>query len=189
MITILDRNRNPLAILENAIQPGYTKQNNQIWSATFTLPYTDPKRKYCQPFNYVEIRDNDKYIGLFRIIPSQTTISEQKIVKYELEHVLATLLGDVLFQYHERINLPTRDVLTYLLNRQTTKNWQLGTVSMTRYFSYKWENENLLSAIFSVPNPFDVQYRWTWNTESYPWTLNLVEAETKYPVKSDTLTT
>ncbi|MGN1217993.1 MAG: phage tail spike protein, partial [Phocaeicola sp.] len=73
----------------------------------------------------------------------------------------------------------TKQVLQYLIDKQTTKHWKLGTVSMTRYFSYKWENENLLSAIFSVPKPFDIQYRWTWDTTSYPWTLNLVEAETE----------
>lgn len=179
MIKILDRNRNPLAILENAIQPGYTRQHNQIWQASFTLPYTDAKRKHCQPFNFVEMYEDNKYIGLFRIIPSQTTIDEQKTVTYELEHVLATLLDDVLFQYHERVNWTTKDVLNYLLDKQTTKHWKLGTVSMTRYFSYKWENENLLSAIFSVPKPFDIQYKWTWDTTSYPWTLNLVEAETE----------
>lgn len=179
MIKILDRNRNPLAILENAIKPGYTRQHNQIWQASFTLPYTDAKRKHCQPFNFVEMYEDNKYIGLFRIIPSQTTIDEQKTVTYELEHVLATLLDDVLFQYHERVNWTTKDVLNYLLDKQTTKHWKLGTVSMTRYFSYKWENENLLSAIFSVPKPFDIQYKWTWDTTSYPWTLNLVEAETE----------
>ena len=178
MITVLDRNRNPIAVLENVIEPGYTKAHNEIWSAHFTLPYNDPKRKYCQPFNYVEIKDEGEYIGLFRINPSQTTIDEQKTVTYELEHVLATLLDDVLFQYHDRINLTTRQVLQYLIDKQTTKHWKLGTVAMTRYFSYKWENENLLSAIFSVPKPFDVQYRWSWDTSSYPWSLNLVEVET-----------
>ena len=177
MITVLDRNRNPIAILENVMKPGYTKAHNQIWSAHFTLPYTDPKRKHCQPFNFVEIKDGDEYIGLFRIIPSQTTIDDQKTVTYELEHVLATLLDDVLFQYHDRINLTTRQVLQYLIDKQTVKHWKLGTVAMTRYFSYKWENENLLSAIFSVPKPFDVQYRWVWDTSSYPWSLSLVEAE------------
>jgi phage minor structural protein len=98
-------------------------------------------------------------------------------VDYQCEHVLATLLDDVLFQYHQTTNLTTRDTLQYILDQQTTPRWRLGTVEFTRYFSYKWENENLLSALFSVPQPFDVQYQWTWDTASYPWTLNLVIPE------------
>ena len=161
------------------MEPGYTKQRNAVWSAKFSLPYDDPKRKHCEPFNYVKIEDNGKYIGLFRIIPSLTNFDDQKIVSYTLEHVLSTLLDDVLFLYHQLSNWTTKEVLQYIIDKQSTKNWKLGTVAFTRYFHYSWENENLLSALFSVPKPFDVQYRWTWDTTSYPWTLNLVEDTTK----------
>ncbi len=112
---------------------------------------------------------------MFRIIPANTrklaTINE---VKYECEHVLATLLNDVLFRYHQRENLTTRVNIEYVLARQTTKNWRLGDCDFVRYFHYKWENENgLLGPLFSIAEPFDVPYVWTWDTRSYPWTLNL----------------
>jgi phage minor structural protein len=180
LIKILNQNRQPVAILENAYSIGYEKSFNALWTASFSLPLNDEKNAECQSLYFVEVTDNDDYIGLFRIIPSNTVKSEStNEVKYQCEHVLSTLLDDVLFLYHQNDNLTTRDNLQYVIDKQTTKRWQLGTVGMTRYFSYKWENENLLSALFSAPKPFDVAYQWTWDTQTYPWTLNLVVPESE----------
>ena len=149
-----------------------------MWKAFFSLPLDDAKNSHCKPFNYVELTDIDgEYIGLFRIIPAKTrklaTINE---VQYECEHVLSTLLNDVLFRYHQRTNFTTRQNIEYVLARQTTKHWRLGSCELTRYFHYKWENENgLLGALFSISEPIDEPYVWTWDTQTYPWTINLVK--------------
>lgn len=164
------------AFLENAYDIGYERPLNELWKAFFSLPIDDPKNAHCKPLNYVEITDVDgEYVGLFRIIPAKTrklaTINE---VQYECEHVLSTLLNDVLFRYHQRSNYTTRDNIEYILSQQTTSHWRLGKCEITRYFHYKWENENgLLGALFSITEPFDEPYVWTWDTKSYPWTLNL----------------
>lgn len=179
MIKILNQNRRYVAYLENAFNIGYEKTFNQIWGASFSLPLNDPKNEECKALYYVEVYDTDEYIGLFRIIPKRTVKNEStETATYQCEHVLATLLDSSLFQYHETYNITTRENLQYLIDQQKQKHWALGTVDFTRYFGYKWENENLLSALFSVPKPFDVQYQWTWDTKSYPWTLNLVAPET-----------
>lgn len=130
--------------------------------------------------HYVEITDNDgNYVGLFRIIPSGIRKLASIIeVQYKLEHVLSTLLSDVLFKYHQRTNFTTRANIEYVLAQQSTKHWRLGVVEITRYFHYKWENENgLLGALFSIAEPFDEPYEWTWDTLTYPWTLNLVKPD------------
>jgi phage minor structural protein len=178
LIKTLDLQRNVTAILENADKISYTKTNNQIWQASFTLPINDPKVDKVKLLKYVEIEDVGEYIGLFRIIPKKTSKSALA-VSFECEHVLSTLLSSTLFKDHQLTNLPTNEVLLYLLNQQKEKHWKLGKVEITRYFHYLWENENLLSAIFSVTKPFDEQYRWTWDTTSYPWTLNLVRPDTE----------
>ncbi|MFS0591708.1 phage tail spike protein [Cytobacillus horneckiae] len=178
MIKILNQMHQPVAILENAFSIGYEKTFNQLWSASFSLPLNDPKNTECKALNYVEIYDDDEYIGLFRITPKNTVKNEStQTVTYTCEHVLATLLDKSIFKYVQRDNWTTSAILAFLLNMQHIKHWKLGIVGFTRYFSYKWENDNLLSALFSVPKPFDVQYQWTWNTQSYPWTLNLVPPE------------
>lgn len=178
LLKVLNQNLKPVAVLENAFSIGYNKSTNELWTAFFSMPLNDPKNEECKPLYYLEIVDEDEYIGLFRIIPSLTIKNESgNTITYQLEHVLATLLDDVLFLYHQNDHLTTAENIQYVLDRQTTKHWKLGQVDFTRYFSYKWENSNLLSALFSIPNPFDVSYRWTWDTTSYPWTLNLEEPD------------
>ncbi|WP_341358009.1 phage tail spike protein [Rossellomorea sp. y25] len=178
LLKALDLQRNVTAILENAKGISYTRINNQIWKASFSLPINNPKVDKVKLLKYVEVYDEEKYIGLFRIIPKKTSKSTLT-VSFECEHVLATLLGSTLFKDHQLTNLPTNEVLQYLIDQQKEKHWQLGNVEIIRYFHYLWENENLLSAIFSVTKPFDEQYRWTWDTTSYPWTLNLVRPNTE----------
>ncbi|MYL56329.1 hypothetical protein GLW20_02290 [Virgibacillus halodenitrificans] len=178
MIKTLNLNRETTAILENAYGIGYQKQSNAIWQASFSLPINDPKVKKVELLKYVEITDKDEYIGLFRIIPKQTS-STNHSVTFQCEHVLATLLGSTLFKYHQLTNYSTREVLQYLLDQQKVKHIVLGTVAFTRYFHYSWENENLLSAIFSVPKPFNEQSRWYLDTTTYPWVLNLLKVETE----------
>lgn len=182
IIRVYNTNMKKIAYLENAYDISYQLPLNRLWTASFTLPINDNKNKYCEPFNYVEIYDGAERIELFRIMPSTLTRNEQGYITYECEHVLATLLDDVLFQYHQigDINTNTISVLRYILDRQTTKRWQLGICEFTRKFEYKWENENLLSALFSISEPFDEDYRWEFDTTALPWRLHLKKAPTKF---------
>ncbi|TYS14266.1 hypothetical protein FZC78_19105 [Rossellomorea vietnamensis] len=180
MLKTLNLERNVTAILENAYGIGYEKTNNEIWTASFSLPLDDPKVNKVQALKYVEITHDKDYIGLFRVIPKQTVKNEnQKSVTFQLEHVLATLIGSTLFKYHQLTNKSTIEVIDYLLAQQKVKHWKRGKVEIVRYFHYSWENENVASGIFSVPKPFDEPYRWTFDTTSYPWTLNLIKPETE----------
>lgn len=172
---IYDRNMNRLAYLQNAISIGYELPINSLWTASFALPAADPKNEYCKPLNFVEIYDGDEQIGLFRIIGEDLTRSDDSITVYNCEHVLATMLNDVLFQYHQigGTNIKTPQVINYILSYQTTERWQLSVCDFQRQFEYNFENENLLSALFAVPNCFDVDYIWSWDTTVYPWLLSL----------------
>jgi phage minor structural protein len=178
MIKILNQQRELVAILENAYAVGYTKRSNEMFSASFSLPLDDVKNAECQPFNFVDITDDysGEYVGLFRIIPTRTVKNDTtNEITYECEHVISTLLDDVLFSEHITEALSTAATIQYLLDQQAVKHWQIGNIGIARYFSYKWENENILSALFSITKPFDVPLRWTYDTSTYPWTLNLVE--------------
>lgn len=140
------------------------------------MPLDDPKNADCQPLYYVEITDDltGEYIGLFRIIPSLTTRNEStEAVTYNCEHVFATLLDDVIFGLHITEAMDTTDTINSLLAKQDVKHWVLGTIAAERYFSYKWENANVISALLSITKPFDIPLRWTFDTKAYPWTLNL----------------
>ncbi len=173
---IFNREMKRLAYLDNALSVGYSLEANSVWTATFTLPADDPKNQYCAPFNYVEIFDGEDRIDLFRILAEDLERSDGATRYYSCEHVLATLLNDVLFQYHQcgGYDVRTPDVLKYLLSHQTTENWVLGKCDFTRQYEYNWENTNLLAAIFAVPNCFGEEYLFEWNTTAYPWELSLV---------------
>lgn len=182
MLKILDVNRKNVAYLENAYSVSYEKEINKIATASFKLPLNDSKNDKIKHLQYVEIIDNDnEYIGLFRIMPTQKVVSEsEQSVTYQCNHVLTTLMDSVIFRYHEiSPNTSTREVLEYLLNLQKVKHWRLGTCDFKRYFQYSWENVNgIVDAIFSVPKAFDEDYMFTFDTTTYPWTLNLIQPPT-----------
>jgi len=176
MLIVKSKNLVELGELENAYKISYEKHLNELWSASFSLPIDDEKKYLCEAFNVIDIVDDttNEFIGTFRIIPESTSLQNNEI-KYQLEHVLATLLDDVLFRYHQRSNFTTTQNIQYILDQQTVSNWTLGTVAFTRYFHYKFENENgLLAPLLSMPKPFDEAYEWTYDTSVYPWVLSLV---------------
>lgn len=171
-----------LARLENAYDIGYELKLNELWTCEFKLPRDDKKAKHCQPFNYVELFDGKDRVDLFRILPSELTAEATAYTVYHCEHVLATLIDDVLFKYHQigNVGVYTPQVLRYILDKQSTKRWQLVECDFKRQFEYKWENENLLAALFSVPKCFKEKYKWTWDTRTYPWTLSLKRLDEGY---------
>lgn len=179
MLIVKSKDLTPLGQLENAYKISYEKHLNELWSASFSLPIDDAKKDLCESFNVIDIVDENDFIGTFRIIPESTSLQNNEI-KYQLEHVLATLLDDVLFRYHQRSNFTTTQNVQYILGKQTIPHWVKGEVNFTRYFHYKFENENgLLAPLLSIPKPFDKPYEWTYNTTVYPWQLNLVEPSTE----------
>lgn len=182
IIRVYDKNMKKLAYLENAYGIGYELNLNKLWKAKFALPADDRKNQYCQPFYFVEIYDGNERIELFRIMPSTLKRNRKGDIIYRCEHVLATLLDDVLFQYHQigNIGIGTTQVLRYILDRQIIKRWQLGTCEFDRRFEYKWENENLLAALFSVPQPFNEGYRWEFDTTGTVWRIHLKRPPTQF---------
>lgn len=181
-IKIYDPQMKELARLENAYGEGYDLPLNELWTCKFRLPKDDKKNQYCQPHYFVELFDSGKRVELFRILPSVMTREEVAYIEYDCEHVLATLLDDVMFQYHQIGNLGvyTDRVIRYVLDQQTTKYWQLVDCDFRKQFEYKWENENLLAALFSIPKPFLEGYRWEFDTTSRPWGISLKRTKSGY---------
>lgn len=181
MLMAMNLKREYTAILENAFNVSYEKIENQIGSIEFSMPLDEPKNKFLQEMLWVELVDNEnEYIGLYRIMPSTIRKdASQNTITYTATHALCTLLDTVLFGYHECINRKTEDVIKFILAQQKTKHWVLKTCEFTKYFSYSWENENgLADALFSIPEVFDEEYLWEWNTQTYPFELSLVKPET-----------
>lgn len=179
-VIVYDVNMKPVAVLENASGVGYEQRHNELWKAWFSLPANDPKSAECKPFRFVELWEDDDRVDLFYILPEDINkTADGPIKSYQCEHVMGTLLDDVLFQYHQVDGLTPEGTLNYILEKQTSNRWQIGTVDFVECYSYKWENENLLSALLSVPAIYSEEYVWTWDTSTTPWTLNLVRASSQ----------
>lgn len=183
MISLYNLGRKKTSVLRNPYQVSYEKPVNQIWSAGFYLPANDPARKKVEQLHYAELKDNDgEYIGLFRVMNRTTTFnSTGKYIKYELSHVLSTLIDSAIEGYKQTGRAwTTKAVIEWILSFQKVKNWKLGRCDFDRLFEYSFENQNgLADALFSVTEPFPEDFMWTYDTTSYPWTINLIKPDTK----------
>lgn len=108
------------------------------------------------------------------VMPVDAEITETGLLTYQCEHVLATLIDNVLFGYHVVGNRGTytADCIRYVLNRQRVQNWVLYECDFARQFEYGWTQETLLSALFSIATPL-ADYMWVTDTSVYPWRLSL----------------
>lgn len=168
-----------IGILENAYNIPVKRTVNELWQSSFSLPKNDPKNELCSHLNFIDIMsDSGRYYGLYRIMPTRTQKSESsESITYTCEHVLSTLLDDVMDGYFQFSGYTTSDILQGILDLQETKRWVLGQVDFDKYFEYSFENENgLLAPILSIPKPFNEPYEFTFDTTVYPWTLNLIRS-------------
>ena len=174
ILEVFNKNLKRIAYLENAFNIVEDIKINSINYLNFKIPNNDSKVKLLKPFYYVKCNEN-----LYRILPKVVETEEMEVLSVECEHVLATLLNDVIFGNVIIGNLGTytKEVLEFILKKQRIKNWKLGRCDFSRQFEYCWENENLASALFSVPKPLAEDYMWTFETENYPWTINLIKLD------------
>jgi len=175
MLEVFDRSRNLVGILHNAFNITEEIRLNALNTLTFALPADDAKNDMCQAFHIVRYDHGEAY----RIVGVNITLSNDEITVYDCEHVLALLLGTVLYGYHVIGNLGiyTRDVISYVLNRQIQRDWTLDRCDFTRQFEYGWEQENLLGALFSIPNRFVDKYKWHTDTSVYPYKVSLLQID------------
>lgn len=171
-LEIYDMNRVPVCMLQNAFDIQEQQSLNALWYLDFKLPATDAKNEFCNAYWYARFNDGE----LYRMFPNgYNDASDLPYYSYHCEHVLATLLNKVMpgivtmGGYYQ----PTPDVLRAILAKQDTQDWVLGECDFSRRFEYGFEKENLLAALFSVPQCFDEDYIWTFETKGYPWILNL----------------
>lgn len=175
LIEVYDKSLKKQAILQNALDIDENITINAVSTFTFSLPRNDPKNVYCAPFNYVKYGKQ-----MYRILPSEIDLTVTPTITYECEHVIATLIDELMYGdiVIGNLGVYTTEVIEFVLSKQKTKNWKLGVCDFARQFEYGWSNESLLSALFSIPNSFVEPYIWEFDTTSYPWTVSLKKLDT-----------
>lgn len=200
-LVIYDKtSRKKLAYLQNAYSISYKLETNALWSASFKLPYSDPKNIYCKPFNYVEIWDidgygKDKYVGLFRILDSEenSVLNENS---YVLEHVFGTLLdsyiidavtyGDWHLADAETIAETVEKMLEWQDVREDKRNWILDKCSFNYRSLIEINYQSILDSLYTVTTKLENDnYYWSFNTISYPWKVSLIRVTDDQPVVTD----
>ena len=171
MLEVFDLQRLKTAILQNSFDRIETEEINAVNKLQFSMPGDDPKTAFCKHFHYVRFDDGQ----LYRILTPRKSKADISVKIYDCEHVVATLTDDVLFGQHVVGNMGvyTADVINYVLSKQTVQRWVLAECDFNRQFEYAWENENLLAALFSIPNRFTDPYIWKFDTSVFPWRLSL----------------
>lgn len=175
-LNIYNLDRRKVAVLENAHNIVEDEQLNAVGALTFDLPINDTKTSHCQPFFYAQYGDGQMY----RVLKPKRKRATVGTYSYSCEHVIATLVDDVIFgaDVVGGLGMYTRDVINYVLSKQAIKRWVLHECDFARQFEYGWENENLLSALFSIPNRFTEPYMWKFDTSTFPWRLSLKRIDT-----------
>ena len=176
-VNVYDLELRKTAVLQNAFNITETQELNKIYTLTFVLPDTDEKVKYCRPFHYVRYGDDGH---LYRIISTNHNDSDVGTITYNCEHVIATLCDTIMFGSYTygSTEIHTREVINWLLNKQTKRNWVLDECDYDLQFEYGWEQENILNALYAVPKEFASDYKWTFDTTVYPWQLSLKRIDT-----------
>ncbi len=169
-----------LDVLPNA-KVGYTLKMEPLSTGKLVLPVEDDGNALCTAYNQVELYDADARVDLFRVIGMpQSSIRFGGSCTYKLEHVLATLMDNIMPGYKEigGTGMDMAACIHYILGYQTTPRWQLGRCDFTTQFQYSFSNAYLLNALLALPKQLSEDYVITTDTTTTPWTLNIVRPST-----------
>lgn len=172
-----------------AAKMSYTIKSTPLSTGKLVLPIDDDGNEMCQAYNRVELWDNDERVDLFRVIAMPSSaIKFGGNCTYKLEHVLATLMDNILPGYHEigGTGVTMADCVRYILSFQSVQRWQLGRCDFNTHFQYSFSSAYLLNALLALPKQLSEDWLLTTDTTTWPWTLNLirpsanVECELRY---------
>lgn len=174
MLEIFDLNRKRVAVLNVAFDVTETEKLNGVSTMEFSLPAGDEKAALCKDRYFVRYNGREMY----RILDKKDANDKgAPVLTVECEHVIATLVDNILFQDHILTGYSTKEAIEYVLGKQ--KDWVLGKCEFDFRYDYAWCSENLLSALWSIATPFVNDYKWTFDTSGYPWVVNLEKIDTE----------
>jgi len=178
-VKVYDGNMRLLAVLDNADDIGYSLVHNDLWTGDFSLPTGDSKSRFIQPGALVTISDGERATGLYRVssVPDAYIGSDQ-MTTYHVEHVLSTLLDDIIFGTLDVTDQAPADAIRQVLSMQTVQRWVLETCDYTQPVTVTLGNETLLSALQKVCGQLPDEYTWSFDTTRLPWVLHVRHADT-----------
>ena len=164
-------------ILSQASKISYTKKRNDLYTGSFELPWNGGADALGM-HEVVELYDGSMSVGKYRVVSMPNldiTVGEVSKASYSLEHVIAFLMNDnVHNEYIISEGTTIRSALQSILDMQSVRRWNLGICDFgSTLAEIKLDGENLLDAFMSILKHVREKYVITFNTNSYPWTVNV----------------
>ena len=155
---------------------GYDLITNGLSTADIEIEDLSRCEQVPLAMQFFELFDTPGSLGMFRVNSIETMPGNIHSAKYYLQHAIATL-GDVVIDGYLELGgtgVATADVITTLLAKQQTVLWALGECDFSYEEQYSFENDSILTALFSLPASFTEEYEWTFDFSTFPFTLNLI---------------
>ncbi|MEG2604356.1 MAG: phage tail spike protein [Clostridia bacterium] len=154
---------------------GYEIKRNKVSTANMDMEGADQLATVPQVCQFVDLFETYGSIGKFRVESLDIERSAGENQTFYLEHAITTLSDGCVDGYLELggTGVNTRTVLLALLALQPMMYWTLGDCDFDYQFQHSFENDDLLTAIFSIPASFTDEYIWIYNTDVFPFVLNL----------------
>ncbi len=169
-----------LAYLENAYEIEYTQALDTVSTCSIRLPADDPKAKYLDPNNLIEIEDNGESVGLFWI-EQIIKVKEANSIYYNVigYHAINSLSRILLFGLHQYTGLPVSDTIRALLETEAEHggrkqvDWDFGGSDYDNVIDYSFENVSVYSALQSITKNWKEPNMWVYDTSVYPFKVSL----------------
>ena len=130
-----------------------------------------------QPGEFMELFWIQGSAGIFRVTEVETDFGIPERRRVMLEHGIITLADRLIFGYAE-VGGTGMDMDAGLRGRlDGQERWGLETCDADTKFAYAFENENVLTALFSLPEPCEEDLMLTFDMSGLPWKLSLVRPE------------
>lgn len=169
-----------LAYLENAYEIEYTQALDTVSTCSIRLPADDPKAKYLDPNNLIEIEDNGESVGLFWV-EQIIKVKEANSIYYNIigYHAINSLSRILLFGLHQYTGLPVSETIQALLETEAEHggrkqvDWDFGGSDYDNVIDYSFENVSVYSAFQSITKNWKEPNMWVYDTSVYPFKVSL----------------
>ena len=144
--------------------------------STARMELTEEDGEVC-PGEFAELFWMQGSAGIFRVTEVETVFGIPGSRRVHLEHAVITLADRLVFGYAEvgGRGMDMASVIRWLLDGQ--ERWVLKKCDADTQFAYAFENENVLTALFSLTEPCEEDFMFTYDMTSTPWQLSLEKVE------------
>lgn len=176
---LLDRQLHPVATLDSMLALSYELKHNDLSTAEVRLASSDPCSALCTAYAVMHLWDGVRDLGLYRVSGSpDSDMWDGGTVTYSLEHMLATLLDDVIFGVMTLTDRPFADAIRDLLAMQSEERWVLGDCDFDVPITQEIGNETILSGVRILCGLLQEEYTWHCDTSTHPFVLHIRRADT-----------